>query len=176
MRRTALAAALGLALLTSDVAAQQPKAATALAEALKLCTANLMQPEQFTKAWADAGYTISLPQAISAKWLGMGFNRGDTTLTTTELKFSDSETKSCQYTASVSITLDDAKAFAAVLAKDSGLGPMEMEVGAVPAGLDTKMVMAAMHRTGNNPLIGGTITARDGFLFLVFVRTDLKAK
>jgi hypothetical protein len=161
----------------AGAALAKEQAERAFTEAISLCTAALLgKPDQFAKAWLDAGFTLAPAQAITPNWFSTGFTRDSTTLTLIELKFSTQQSTTCQYTAPVSVSLDNAKALGAILVKDGNLGPMEFEVGSVPITANQTMTMGAMHRTGNDPIIGGSIQAREDFLFLTFTRTTLKAK
>jgi hypothetical protein len=154
----------------------QAQVEKALAEAVSLCTAVLLQkPNEFVKAWVDAGFVLAPVQTLSPNWFSTGFTRDETVLTITELKFSKQQSTTCQYTAPVSVSLDQAKAFGTQLKTDKNLGPMEIEMGEIPMGSDQNMIMASMHRTENNPIINGSLQARQNFLFITFTRMTLKA-
>jgi hypothetical protein len=142
------------------------------AEAVKICGIALMQPDQLAKAWLDAGFALGPAQSISPNWTGTGFTRDSTTIAMTDLKFSDTETVTCQYTTtSLPATLQDVKSFVGKFANDPLLGPMEVEIGEVPIGSEKKMILGAMHRTGKDPMIGGSLNLRDNFLLISFSRT-----
>jgi hypothetical protein len=178
MARTSLAAGFAIWIATfAGSGLAQAQAEKALREALSLCTAALLKtPLEFSKVWLEAGFTIGQAQAVSQNWSSTGYTRQDTAVTLTELKFTSQQSTTCQYTAPVSVSLEESKAFGQALAKDTTIGPMEFEVGSVPMGADQTMILASMHRTGNDPLINGSMNARENFLFLTFTRTTLKAK
>lgn len=146
-----------------------------LETALKLCTAFLVQPDRLESVLTEAGFKPQPSKNISTNWTVAGFENSGATLIVTELKFTDVTSKSCQYNESSAVSKEQLQAFVKTLAANAEIGPIEAELGVVPMGSNKTLMMASLHRTGNNPIINGSITASDNFLTMSLSRMTMKA-
>jgi hypothetical protein len=131
-------------------------AAAVIDDVVALCPAALRSPVDGISGAVLRGYSAPMNarlNAVAEAW-GAGGSRGS--LSIIQVTFSDEQTTVCQLTATIPLTVDDAKALKAALEKVDGLGEFEGDAGSPAMGTQSTM-QAHYKRKGPGPKLGVTV-------------------
>jgi hypothetical protein len=162
-----LAATVSFAVTAS---AQMP--ASVQDDAVVICSAWLMKPDAFAKAWADRGFRPGPGGVIGKSWQSLTLEKDQTSITTSEVTYPDAKSRTCQSSAPGGISLKELDLLLAKIAVDAEFGAFSGEMGEQQIGSERKIVLGTFKRAGANPFVGASVHSLNEFTNIVFFRTD----
>jgi hypothetical protein len=154
------------------VPATAQDASAAAEDAIAICSAWLMKPDNFAKAWTERGYRPGQGGIIGKSWENLSIEKDGGSIIASKVTYPDATSRTCQLSTQGSLSLKGAEALLAKVAADPEFGAFTGELGEQSLGGDRKMILGVFKRPGANPFVGASINSFNEFTNIIFYRTD----